>query len=142
MEQWGSRAGDVRDLPTATVTQTSASPALNFTGRQSTRHRRHLHSGSHQAEVQITAADDAVTITTSDHGGETPPWHPGVSLSLMRERSEQVGGTFAALPQMRAAASTPAVGLSTGGGGERKPSADTGDSVQGVVNVVQPQWLT
>jgi signal transduction histidine kinase len=80
------------------------------------------HSGSRQAEVEITDADDAVTITISDHGGETSPWHPGVGLSSMRERAEQVGGTFAALPtdaggRVKVRLPLPAVELPTGGEG-------------------------
>lgn len=54
------------------------------------------HSGSVTASVTLHAVDGRLCIAVEDAGALTAAWTPGVGLTSMRERAEQLGGTFAA----------------------------------------------
>ena len=53
------------------------------------------HAGSRAAVVTL-ASDDGLRIAVRDGGAATAAWVPGVGLTSMRERAEQLGGTFRA----------------------------------------------
>ena len=56
------------------------------------------HSGASACGVAITTADGALDLTVHDDGrGLDPARAPGVGLRSMRERVEELGGTFAVL---------------------------------------------
>ncbi len=56
------------------------------------------HSGASTCRVTITTADGALDLTVRDDGrGLDPAGAPGVGLRSMRERVEELGGTFAVL---------------------------------------------
>ncbi len=54
------------------------------------------HAKATGAEVKISTGDTHLTIEIRDDGKADSPWRPGVGLVSMRERAEQVGGTFTA----------------------------------------------
>ncbi|GAA1387217.1 sensor histidine kinase [Catellatospora chokoriensis] len=55
------------------------------------------HSGVAEASVDFTLVDGPVLrVTVEDRGRAVPDWIPGVGIASMRERVEQVGGTFLA----------------------------------------------
>lgn len=56
------------------------------------------HSASRRVRIVMDRSDAQLTITISDDGGPTAPWHPGVGLAAMRERAEELGGVFQAGP--------------------------------------------
>jgi len=53
------------------------------------------HAGVDRATVELGISEDTLTVTVSDPGSSERPWTPGVGLSAMRERIEQVGGHLA-----------------------------------------------
>ena len=55
------------------------------------------HSDSPSAEVRLSAGTEGLRVEVTDHGRSTG-WIPGVGLSSMRERAEELGGTLAAAP--------------------------------------------
>lgn len=56
------------------------------------------HSGASTCRVTITSVDGALDLTVRDDGrGLDPAGAPGVGLRSMRERVEELGGTFAVL---------------------------------------------
>lgn len=65
------------------------------------------HSTAEKVRVDIARSPEELTVTIFDDGGETGAgngggpgraWPPGVGLTGMRERAEELGGTFAAGP--------------------------------------------
>jgi two-component system NarL family sensor kinase len=54
------------------------------------------HAGSTHAVVGLDAEDDRLRIAVRDGGAAPAEWVPGVGLTSMRERAEQLGGTFRA----------------------------------------------
>lgn len=54
------------------------------------------HSRSPVADVRIAALDGQLRVDVQDQGPGAGVWTPGVGLASMRERAEQLGGTFAA----------------------------------------------
>ncbi len=54
------------------------------------------HSGAQRVEVTIQVEDERLEIVIADDGSTSGPWRPGVGLASMRERTEELGGTFAA----------------------------------------------
>lgn len=52
------------------------------------------HSGSDRAQLEITADRDALQIQVSDEGTASTDWTPGVGLTSMRERAQELGGTL------------------------------------------------
>ena len=53
------------------------------------------HAGSATARVALTLpADGRLVVEVADDGAGTRPWLPGVGLQSMRERVDQLGGTF------------------------------------------------
>ncbi|MEU2201255.1 sensor histidine kinase [Isoptericola sp. NPDC019482] len=59
------------------------------------------HSGARTAAVSVAVQGGAVVVEISDDGpgaADGAPWAPGVGLTSLRERAEQLGGTFAAGP--------------------------------------------
>lgn len=57
------------------------------------------HSDARTVAVVITRVEDRVRVEVTDDGTSPGPWQPGVGLASMRERAEELGGTFAAGPQ-------------------------------------------
>ena len=53
------------------------------------------HAGCDTAEVTISVDRPMIVIMIWDHGGARA-WAPGIGLASMRERAEQLGGTFEA----------------------------------------------
>ncbi len=56
------------------------------------------HSGAEQVRVDLDQRADALTVTVTDDGPLRTAWTPGVGLAGMRERAEELGGTFSAGP--------------------------------------------
>ena len=54
------------------------------------------HAAATKVEVSISADDGVLHLTVHDDGPSTKQWKPGVGLSSMRERAEQVGGSVVA----------------------------------------------
>jgi signal transduction histidine kinase len=54
------------------------------------------HTGSHDAVVALEPDGDRLRIAVRDGGAAAAEWAPGVGLNSMRERAEQLGGTFRA----------------------------------------------
>lgn len=54
------------------------------------------HSDGGRVSVEIRRQDDRVILVVRDDGSEGETWRPGVGLTSMRERSEELGGTFEA----------------------------------------------
>ncbi len=52
------------------------------------------HAAARRAQVSVEVRDGTLVLTVRDDGTSTESWTPGVGLSSMRERSEQVGGTL------------------------------------------------
>jgi signal transduction histidine kinase len=58
------------------------------------------HTDATRVSTTISCAED-VTVTVEDDGSATRPWTAGVGLTGMRERAEELGGTFEARPTGR-----------------------------------------
>ena len=56
------------------------------------------HSSGRRVVVELTADEAALTVTVSDDGHSSAPWHAGVGLTSMRERAEELGGAIDAGP--------------------------------------------
>jgi signal transduction histidine kinase len=56
------------------------------------------HSGAGRVRVELGGPADALAVTVSDDGPDRSAWAPGVGLTGMRERAEELGGTFTAGP--------------------------------------------
>jgi signal transduction histidine kinase len=56
------------------------------------------HSTATRVRVELTAHERELTVAVLDDGGPGAGWTPGVGLAGMRERAEELGGTFAAGP--------------------------------------------
>jgi two-component system NarL family sensor kinase len=54
------------------------------------------HSGAATAQVRLWVEDRSLHLEVCDDGGTDDGWQPGVGLTSMRERTEQLGGGFAA----------------------------------------------
>ena len=54
------------------------------------------HTDSQQASVLMAVTGTILTIEVTDPAVGTGSWHPGVGLSSMRERAEELGGTLVA----------------------------------------------
>lgn len=52
------------------------------------------HSSASNAQVAMAMADGWLSLTIADDGSNNSSWEPGVGLSSMRERAEELGGTF------------------------------------------------
>ena len=50
----------------------------------------------HAAVVELSIAGDDLRLSVQDDGRGSRTWRPGVGMSSMRERAEQVGGTLSA----------------------------------------------
>ena len=57
------------------------------------------HAAATKAAVEIDVAGDDLHLTVQDDGRGARSWRPGVGMSSMRERAEQVGGTLTARPR-------------------------------------------
>lgn len=56
------------------------------------------HSVASSVAVAITPSDRDVVVVVTDDGGSTAGWRPGVGLTGMRERAEELAGTCTAGP--------------------------------------------
>ncbi|MDX6276132.1 MAG: hypothetical protein QOJ72_260 [Nocardioidaceae bacterium] len=56
------------------------------------------HAGATAARVELSVDGEALRLTVQDDGRGSTSWTPGVGMSSMRERVEQVGGTLTAAP--------------------------------------------
>ena len=54
------------------------------------------HSGSDLATARLAGAGDALAVEVRDGGATTGMWRPGVGISSMRERAQELGGTLTA----------------------------------------------
>ena len=52
------------------------------------------HSGATRAKVELCRGHDCLTIDISDNGDSGPEWVPGIGLTSMRERANELGGTM------------------------------------------------
>ena len=57
------------------------------------------HAAATKAAVEIDVAGEDLHLTVQDDGQGARSWRPGVGMSSMRERAEQVGGTLTARPR-------------------------------------------
>jgi len=56
------------------------------------------HSGAGRVRVRLDVEDARLCVLVMDDGSRTSAWHPGVGLTGMRERAEELGGTLVAGP--------------------------------------------
>jgi signal transduction histidine kinase len=54
------------------------------------------HAAATTAAVELSVAGDDLRVSVQDDGRGSRTWRPGVGMSSMRERAEQVGGTLSA----------------------------------------------
>jgi signal transduction histidine kinase len=54
------------------------------------------HAAATTAAVELSIAGDDLRLSVQDDGRSSRTWRPGVGMSSMRERAEQVGGTLSA----------------------------------------------
>jgi signal transduction histidine kinase len=54
------------------------------------------HSSAASARARLWVEDDALHLEVGDDGATSDEWVPGVGLTSMRERTEELGGGFAA----------------------------------------------
>jgi signal transduction histidine kinase len=54
------------------------------------------HAAATTAAVELSVAGDDLRVSVQDDGRGSNTWRPGVGMSSMRERAEQVGGTLSA----------------------------------------------
>lgn len=52
------------------------------------------HSGATRGSVTVQAHDDHLTVTVADNGHAEREWIPGIGLTSMRERAEELGGSL------------------------------------------------
>ena len=52
------------------------------------------HSGADAASVTLDVLDDALHVEVRDNGTSRGPWTPGVGLTSMAERAQELGGTL------------------------------------------------
>lgn len=57
------------------------------------------HAAATSAAVEIGVTGDDLRLAVQDDGNGSSSWQPGVGMSSMRERAEQVGGTLTARPR-------------------------------------------
>ncbi len=57
------------------------------------------HAAATRAAVELSVTGDDLRVAVQDDGGGHGSWRPGVGMSSMRERAEQVGGTLTAMPR-------------------------------------------
>ncbi len=56
------------------------------------------HGAARRCEVRLVVGARWLVLQVHDDGSSKSPWVPGVGLSAMRERAEELGGTFSAGP--------------------------------------------
>jgi signal transduction histidine kinase len=54
------------------------------------------HAAATTASVELSVNGDDLRLSVQDDGRSSSTWRPGVGMSSMRERAEQVGGTLSA----------------------------------------------
>ena len=57
------------------------------------------HAAATRAAVELSVTGDDLRLSVQDDGAGHGAWRPGVGMSSMRERAEQVGGTLTAAPR-------------------------------------------
>jgi signal transduction histidine kinase len=57
------------------------------------------HADATSAAVELSITGDDLRLSVQDDGRGAQSWRPGVGMSSMRERAEQVGGTLTAAPR-------------------------------------------
>jgi signal transduction histidine kinase len=57
------------------------------------------HAAASSAAVEVSVTDGDLRLSVQDDGHHSWSWQPGVGMSSMRERAEQVGGTLTAAPR-------------------------------------------
>ena len=90
-------ADDLPPLPAAVevaVYRTVMEAMTNSVRHGQARHCRVSLTIDHEGPT----ADDQLVVTVTDDGTSAGPWQPGVGLTAMRERAEELGGTLAAGP--------------------------------------------
>ena len=56
------------------------------------------HGEAQRILVEVEPGEDCLVVTVTDDGRSGEAWQPGVGISSMRERAEELGGTFHAGP--------------------------------------------
>jgi signal transduction histidine kinase len=72
------------------------------------------HADATRAAVEIGVAGDELRLSVQDDGRGARSWRPGVGMSSMRERAEQVGGTLTARPRAEGGRVEALIPLGTG----------------------------
>jgi signal transduction histidine kinase len=72
------------------------------------------HADATNAAVEIGVAGDDLRLSVQDDGRGAHSWSPGVGMSSMRERAEQVGGTLTARPRAEGGRVEALIPLGTG----------------------------
>ena len=57
------------------------------------------HADATSAAVELSITGDDLRLSVQDDGKGAQSWRPGVGMSSMRERAEQIGGTLTAAPR-------------------------------------------
>lgn len=72
------------------------------------------HADATSAAVELSVAGDDLRLSVQDDGRGARSWRPGVGMSSMRERAEQVGGTLTARPRAEGGRVEALIPLGTG----------------------------
>jgi signal transduction histidine kinase len=94
----GARLEVDLDLPAALPPLSAASEVAAFRIVVEALTNVARHAGATRAWVSVHAVGGQLRLSVDDDGRPTGPWAPGVGINSMRERAEQVGGSFTATP--------------------------------------------
>jgi signal transduction histidine kinase len=83
------------------------------------------HSGATHADIVLRVHNDTLEVTVVDNGAGTGEWVPGIGLTSMRERANELGGSLSHHPSPSGSTVTATLPLGTPGGADAH-SLDSG----------------
>jgi two-component system, NarL family, sensor kinase len=101
------------------------------------------HGGARRCTVRLAASTRELALEVSDDGRSPASWQPGVGLTAMRERADELGGTLAAGPSStggRVVARyplSPAVAGVSGAPGDSSPDPAPTPGIEDELSVVE-----
>jgi signal transduction histidine kinase len=79
------------------------------------------HSGATHADIVLRVHNDTLEVTVVDNGAGTGEWVPGIGLTSMRERANELGGSLSHHPSPSGSTVTATLPLGTPGGADAHP---------------------